>query len=724
MLEDSKTDAEIIQRLLKKENAGITFRLEMTEKGFHEALREFEPDVVLADNSLPQFNGTRALQIIRDTSPYIPFILVTGTVSEEFAAGIIKQGADDYILKDRLGRLPVAIDGALKQKRFEKEKHIAQQRLIESEENFRRLIERVSDGFIALDKEWRYTYANEKIGEMVHRDPRSLIGKNVWDVFPDAIGTPTYHAFHKAMAEQRYITNIDHYEPLGLWQENHIYPSADGVSVFIKDITEQKRAEQELHTAKDRLFFHVNNSPLGFVEWDSNLVIRSWSPRAREIFGLSQEEVMQLLQKPEEEKSDNSLYWLKDVAERLLTGDPSATFIQKQHYTKDNRRIWCEWFNSVTIGTNGTSIIMSLVQDITERKEAEERLRLSERILKEAQAIGHIGNWQVDVSTNKQSWSDELYRIFGMAPNEVPASRETFLSIVHPDDKERISKEIEEANKKMQDYILNFRIIRKDCQVRHVHSESKTEFNEQGIAVRRYGILQDVTESKEAELELQETNKQLHLLSGHLQEVREEERIHIAREIHDELGQQLTGLKMDISWLGKRIKTDDDAIKEKITSIISLLDETVKSVRRISSSLRPSILDDLGLIAALEWHSQEVEKRSEIKVNFNADIPEPDLSVSAATGIFRIYQEILTNAVRHANAHVINGSLRILNDRLLLAVQDDGRGMDQEQVKNKKTLGLIGMRERTFLLGGRFDLYSEPGKGTAIQVSIPLHTQE
>jgi signal transduction histidine kinase len=206
-----------------------------------------------------------------------------------------------------------------------------------------------------------------------------------------------------------------------------------------------------------------------------------------------------------------------------------------------------------------------------------------------------------------------------------------------------------------------------------------------------------------------------------LQNVREEERIQIARDIHDELGQQLTGLKMDVGWLNKKMVTEDEIVKLKMNSMIHLIDETVKTVRRISSNLRPSILDDLGLIAALEWQSEEIEKRSEIKVDFSTDMVEPDITVAMATGIFRIYQEVLTNAVRHSNAQTIISSLELKDNCLILKIKDDGRGMDTTIAGTKKTLGLIGIKERTFVLGGKYDLKSEPGRGTEVQISIPLY---
>jgi signal transduction histidine kinase len=177
---------------------------------------------------------------------------------------------------------------------------------------------------------------------------------------------------------------------------------------------------------------------------------------------------------------------------------------------------------------------------------------------------------------------------------------------------------------------------------------------------------------------------------------------------------------MDVNWLNKKLNTQDEIVKQKMNNLIGLIDETLKSVRRISSDLRPSMLDDFGLIAALEWHSEEVAKRSEIKINFSADMPEPDISVATGTGIFRIYQELLTNAVRHANAKVIKSNLMLKDNHLILKVKDDGQGMDTKITGTKKTLGLIGIKERTFALEGKYDLKSKPGKGTEVNISIPV----
>lgn len=246
LLEDSSTDAEIIKRLLLKEIKHCEFNLAMNKHSFLKELENLSADIILSDNSLPQFNASEALKLVRQQALHIPFILVTGTVSEEFAANIIKQGADDYILKDRMTRLPVAIEAAIRYRQSEKEKMESVEKLRRSEENYRSIMERVSDGFVALDKDWRYTYVNKQAGQILNRDPGELSGKDIWTEFSEGIDQVFYKAYSRAMETQQYIHLEEYYPPFDIWLENHIYPSADGLSIFFRDITENKKAEQQL----------------------------------------------------------------------------------------------------------------------------------------------------------------------------------------------------------------------------------------------------------------------------------------------------------------------------------------------------------------------------------------------------------------------------------------------------------------------------------------------
>jgi PAS domain S-box-containing protein len=341
----------------------------------------------------------------------------------------------------------------------------------ESEEKFRSMIERISDAFITIDKNWVYTYVNNRAAELSGHTAEYLVGKNVWEVFPEGIGQPFYNELHKAMKTQQPAHVELYYPPTNKWYEDYIYPTPDSVSVYYHEITQKKNNELAL----------------------------------------------------------------------------------------------------------------------------------------------------------KQS--EEKYR---------------------------------------------------------------------------------------------QLNEELRTLSAHLQSVREQERMKMAREIHDQLGQQLTVMKMDAAWLDKKLTAKDPAIKEKIESLKEILDETVKMVRKIASELRPGLLDDLGLLAAIEWHVEDFGKRSGIAVESISSKPEPRLPDNSKIGLYRIVQESLTNVARYARARKVIVRTEYHNKDLILTIQDDGVGFDQAAVTANKTLGLLGMRERTNMMGGRFEIISSPGKGTMVVVRVPV----
>ena len=250
------------------------------------------------------------------------------------------------------------------------------------------------------------------------------------------------------------------------------------------------------------------------------------------------------------------------------------------------------------------------------------------------------------------------------------------------------------------------------------------ELNRNGAVVNVLCITRDITKRKQAEETLTRSYEEIRQLSNHLQNIREEERSHIAREIHDELGQQLTVLKMDVLGLGKKLNGGDAAVHGKIAGIIDLLDTTVRSVRRISSELRPALLYDLGLVAAIEWQLREFEKRSDIKTVFMEPAEELKLPDPVKNGLFRIFQESLTNAGRHANATKIVVSLKQNNGQLILSVEDNGQGFDKDKIGAKQTLGILGMKERCQMMGGNFEIRSVPAKGTVVIAAVPYGGKE
>lgn len=360
--------------------------------------------------------------------------------------------------------------------------------------------------------------------------------------------------------------------------------------------------------------------------------------------------------------------------------------------------------------------LQGIVRDITSRKAAEEALRISEikyRILFDKNPLPMF-----ILSTSTQKFLD----VNAAALNFYGFTKEEF-----------VQKNLFDlmSNDENPIVLKNFGALIRNIQKGGVYNH----FTKDGTKVHVNTIIHDImydgqvaklivaadeTEKIEAADNLKASHESLRQLATHLENIREAERTHMAREIHDELGQQLTGLKMDISWLSRRINVEDDIISQKVKDIIQLIDKTVVTVRRLATELRPSILDDLGLVSAMEWQSEEFEKRSEIKSVFTTNDPSVVVKSETATNIFRIFQESLTNVLRHANATEVKSRLTANENELELEIVDNGQGFNMTGIEGKKTLGLLGMKERVHIMGGTCNIFSKPGHGTVVKILVPI----
>ncbi|MBP6402599.1 MAG: PAS domain S-box protein [Bacteroidia bacterium] len=470
-------------------------------------------------------------------------------------------------------------------KQFNKE---LSQKVIEKTNEIRQNLERMTDGFIAFDKDWRFTMLNEQSEQMLGMKASDLLGKIIWDVFPGVQTHPLFKADIDAMQSQKHVEIEEYFEPLGRWFFKSIYPSPDGITIILKDRTEVRNAEirQANSERKYKLLFRNNPLPMWMVMWPTTKIL-----------------------------------------------DVNEAAIKRYGYTREE---------FLTMGT---------IDLLT----PSERDRLLKCIDKPMENVRNPGVW----------------------------------------------KHMKKDGSLIDVEIINNEIVLDD-------------------QVALLVLANDVTEKILAEDALIDSNNQLRKLSTHLEKIREEERTFIAREIHDELGQQLTGLKMDISWLTKKMHAVDPELKLKAQEMLLLIDDTVKTVRRIATELRPGILDDLGLIAALQWQSQEFSKRTGILCHFNTDLHDQHYDHNLATGIFRIFQESLTNVARHASAAKVSSSLSLYNNELVLIVEDDGIGFKETEKHQPHSLGLLGMRERAHSLKGALTISSEPGAGTKIQLTTPF----
>jgi signal transduction histidine kinase len=223
---------------------------------------------------------------------------------------------------------------------------------------------------------------------------------------------------------------------------------------------------------------------------------------------------------------------------------------------------------------------------------------------------------------------------------------------------------------------------------------------------------------------LEENSRKFKELASNLQTARDEERLQVAHELHDELGQALTAIKFDLAWLAGQPGLNDETLSQKVNDISTQVNILINTVRKIATELRPGMLDDLGLAASIEWQAHDFEKRSGIQCNLILSEMDADLDREIALAIFRIFQEALTNILHYAEAKTVKIELKIVDDIIRLEVSDDGRGIKEEEIAGQRSLGLLGMRERTEQLGGKLEIRGEPGLGTTIRVAIPIMKKE
>jgi signal transduction histidine kinase len=233
-------------------------------------------------------------------------------------------------------------------------------------------------------------------------------------------------------------------------------------------------------------------------------------------------------------------------------------------------------------------------------------------------------------------------------------------------------------------------------------------------------LIRDISEGKQTTETLRLSGQQLREFAASVEAVREEERARVAREIHDELGQALTVVKLDLSWLQLKPPRNQREFRKKVKTIMQHVDNTIDRMRKIVSELRPAILDDLGLIAAIEWQVREFQKRTGIPTRLRSNVTEADVTPDRSAAVFRVVQEALTNVIRHAKAHSVQVELKKENSLLTISVSDDGHGIKDEMVQEMKSLGIVGMRERVGRIGGEFRIHSTSGKGTRVEITLGI----
>ncbi len=364
---------------------------------------------------------------------------------------------------------------------------------------------------------------------------------------------------------------------------------------------------------------------------------------------------------------------------------------------------------------------MSLDKRTTQLRQAEAKYRT---LVEQIPMVTYIA--PLDKASGTLYISPQIESVLGYSPEEWLADPGLWVQLLHPEDRDRVLAEVQSGQLSSNEAVFRseYRIFTRNGAVLWLRDEALAVRNELDEPEFLQGIMFDVTDRKRFEEQLKSSHERMRELAAHIEAVREEERTRIAREIHDELGQVLTCLKIDLAWMNKKLHTQDQAARtdlllKKIAAMKDTIDNTVQVVRKISTELRPGILDDFGLPAAIEWQAAEFQNRTGIQCQLSTIPEDLDLDEGPSSAIFRIFQELLTNISRHANASRVSISLRKRRGMLILEVQDNGRGITEREHLKANSFGLMGVRERVALLDGKFSIKGVPGEGTTVTIRIP-----
>ena len=584
----------------------------------------------------------------------------------------------------------------------------------ESEERYRTLVEAAREIICTVSTDGRFTSVNRAFQALSGWDGEDWIGRSYTEiVHPDDLslctvafetalrgemGPSVRHRLHTRRGEWLSVESTG----APLFREGRIV----GVLGLVRDVTARVKAEQALFESRRRLAALFENALDAILLVDDEGHYVDANPAAAELLGYELHELLGLS--------------ATDVVAPGYETEASAalrTFAERGRYEGDYR-IRCKdgtirdaEFRSVANILPG--LHLAIVRDVTDRKCAEEELRRSRRRLEEAEKVAHVGSWEWDVSTGDLTWTAEMYRLFGVSPDDFRPRYEESMARVHPDDRAYVDEVCKKAAAEGQDYAWDGRIVRPTGEVRVIHARGHAVRDAGGKLDRMIGIAQDVTEHTRDE-------QVRRALVQRLISVHEEERARLSRELHDGTGQSLAALLVGLRHVedARSLK----AVRLAASRQRELVAQTLDEVGRLARGLRPTALDDLGLKAALERHASDQAWLFGIEITLETTgLGRRRLPREIETALYRGAQEAIANAGRHAEARRVRIHIEREPRTVRLTVTDDGRGFDVARaLEAHRRLGLHTIRERAELLGGRAEVRSSPGQGTTVSLAIPL----
>ncbi|MDB6149785.1 MAG: putative Sensor histidine kinase [Chthoniobacter sp.] len=635
-----------------------------------------------------------------------------------------------------LNGLPIYFEGSVIDVTERKQAEVALKR---SEEKFRHLVEMTNVVPWEADLvSGRFTYVGPQAERFLGLSTDEWLEPGFWDrrVHPEDrewVSIVRGEAIHKGQSFECEYRMIRKDEQV-VWTREivSLLPTGTGYGTlggFMLDVSYRREAEESLRESQHFIEQIASASPTISYLYDPSREQSIYvNGRVRDILGFSREALSEMqplfilsLAHPDEVSGHRE--HLKKVYEEAPT-----KIIERELRLRSSEGTWVWLYSRECVfkrDSAGLAIrIIGTMEDITLHRHALDELEANEALFRRLAETTRVVPFDYDLASNRFTYvGPQAEALFGW-PIQYGSTLDAWAAALHPDDLlEGCRFTTLEDGELPQEFETEFRVCTRDGNTVWLRQFVHPSFEEDNRPHVR-GFFLDVTENKLLEEERERSRAEIRELAARAQKVREEERMSMAREIHDELGQSLTSLKLDLSWMGGRIAkltppSDSRSLAEKITHMEQVIAGTLQIVRRVLSELRPPLLDELGLADAIEWHSTDFARRVGLRCDLKLGRSE-GVPIQVALATFRIFQEITTNIARHSKASRMSVRLEIHDFWLILEVSDNGKGMSDPEKGKKGHYGLLGMRERAWAFGGRLSVESELGKGTTISAALPL----
>ncbi len=735
LLDDSAEDAEIVQRLLLKQNMNFEFHLAQNEKTYQRALNQFQPDIILSDHFLPQFNSLDALTFARKCFPDVPFIMVTGAVSEEFAAEIIKQGADDYILKDRLSRLPAAIDIVIKKRKAEKEKEETEKKIIQSETNLRTIFENTSEGFLLLDRDAVVITFNSKALKysFFSKGQKIEAGRSVYDFMSPSRKKVFEGIIFRVLNGEsiQYDSSFKMDNDSITWIDFSVTPviadnQVQGICVTGRDITRRKMAEEELkknyfekQSLAERMSTILNALPAYVALLNEDGVIvdvnKAWQSFEDSNgfignnYAIGDNYVSFALHAKGVEKEDGLLVG-KGILSVLKKMVPGFTYDYAYHSAAGKT-----WFRMVVtpLQEKEKAGVVVMHINITEQKRSDEALQITLKELSDYKIA--LDESTIVSITNKDGIiiyvNDNFCKISKYASPDLLGKDHVLINSGFHD--KAFMKNLWATIIKGKIWRNEIKNKTKDGDFYWVDTTIVPFLSDKGEPIQYVAINKDITEKKLMEQKMLEQKVQEQKkITRAVIKAQERERNRIGQELHDNVNQILAGTKLYLSVASK----SNAKVKELISYPMEMIDNSINEIRLLSSR-QVTPLKNINLEELIQSLLDDLVKNTAIKINLACNILSKSVNDDFKLNIYRIIQEQLNNILKHAAAKNVSVCIESMTDGINIVVSDDGKGFDMH--KKRKGIGISNMINRIESYNGKIKITSSVGKGCKTEIDLP-----